>query len=69
MKNGEANKNSHDEGVHFKRIEVKTGAIQLGFVQVTPLQNIAVGAKIVIKGSYYLQSSIANAEGGDEHGH
>lgn len=58
-----------DTGVHFKRIEVKTGTTQLGFVQVTPLQEIPVGAKIVTKGSYYLQASIANAEGGDEHGH
>ena len=58
-----------DTGVHFKRIEVKTGTTQLGFVQVTPLQEIPAGAKIVTKGSYYLQSSIANAEGGDEHGH
>ena len=58
-----------DTGVHFKRIEVKTGIAQLGFIQVTPLQEISAGAKIVIKGSYYLQSSIANDEGGDEHGH
>lgn len=58
-----------DTGVHFKRIEVKTGTTQLGYVQVTPLEEIPAGAKIVTKGAYYLQSSIANAEGGDEHGH
>nr|WP_299415433.1 efflux RND transporter periplasmic adaptor subunit [uncultured Emticicia sp.] len=58
-----------DEGVHFKRIEVKKGTIQLGFVQVTPLQEIPIGAKIVTKGAYYLQSTMANAEGGDDHGH
>ncbi|MBB3841925.1 cobalt-zinc-cadmium efflux system membrane fusion protein [Runella defluvii] len=58
-----------DTGVHFKRIEVKTGTTQLGYVQVTPLEAIPAGAKLVTKGSYYLQSSIANAEGGDEHGH
>lgn len=56
-----------DTRVQFKRIEVKTGTTQLGFIQVTPLQEIPSGAKIVTKGSYYLQSSIANAEGGDEH--
>ncbi len=58
-----------DEGGHFKRIEVKKGTIQLGFVQVTPLQEIPIGAKIVTKGAYYLQSTMANAEGGDDHGH
>ena len=41
--------------------------VQLRFIQVTPSQEIPSGAKFVTKGSYYLQSSIANAEGGDEH--
>ncbi len=59
----------HDDGVHFKRIEVKKGTTQLGFVQVTPLQEIPAGAKIVTKGAYYLQSTMSNSEGGDEHGH
>ncbi|PWK17086.1 cobalt-zinc-cadmium efflux system membrane fusion protein [Arcicella aurantiaca] len=63
----EKESNEQKEGVHFKRIEVKTGTAQLGFIQVSPLQEIPSGAKIVLKGSYYLQSSIANAEGGDEH--
>ena len=40
---------------------------QLRFIQVTPLQGIPSGTKFVTKDSYYLQSSIANAEGGDEH--
>lgn len=58
-----------EEAIHFKRIEVKTGTVQLGFVQVNPLQEIPSGAKIVTKGAFYLQSTIANAEGGDDHGH
>ena len=58
-----------DTGIHFKRIEVKTGTTQLGFVQVTPLQEIPAGAKIVAKGAYYLQSTMSNSEGGDEHNH
>ncbi|MCP9755954.1 efflux RND transporter periplasmic adaptor subunit [Lacihabitans sp. CCS-44] len=59
----------HDDGIHFKRIEVKTGTTQLGFVQVTPLQEIPAGAKIVAKGAYYLQSTMSNSEGGDDQGH
>ena len=58
-----------DTGIHFKRIEVKTGTTQLGFVQVTPLKEIPAGAKIVAKGAYYLQSTMSNSEGGDEHNH
>ena len=65
------NKNNEkvDTGVHFKRIEVKTGTTQLGFVQVTPLQTLPIGAKIAVKGAFYLQSTMSNTEGGDEHGH
>jgi len=58
-----------DDGIHFKRIEVKTGTVQLGFVQVTPMSEIPKDARIVIKGAYYLQSAMANAEGGKGHGH
>lgn len=58
-----------EEGLHFKRIEVKTGTTQLGYTQVSLLQDLPPNAKIVTKGAYYLQSSIANAEGGDDHGH
>jgi membrane fusion protein, heavy metal efflux system len=55
--------NQAKKSVQFKRIEVKTGTIQLGFVQTTPLEEIPKLAKIVTKGSYYLQSAIANSEG------
>ncbi len=68
-KNDENEKEGDDTRVHFKRIEVKTGTTALGFVQVTPLKSLPTGAKVVIKGSYYLQSTMSNAEGGDDHGH
>ncbi len=61
------NKKSESMGIHFKRIEVKTGTTQLGFIQVTALQDIQTGAKIVVKGAYYLQSAMSNSEGGEEH--
>jgi membrane fusion protein, heavy metal efflux system len=57
------------DGMHFNRIEIKKGTTQLGFVQVTPMVVIPAGAKIVTKGAYYLQSSIVNSEGGEDHGH
>jgi cobalt-zinc-cadmium efflux system membrane fusion protein len=68
-KHQENEKENIDTGVHFKRIEVKTGTTQLGFVQVTLLKEIPANAKIVTHGAYYLQSTIANAEGGDEDEH
>ena len=55
---------------HFQRIEVKTGASQLGFVQITPLQDLKVEKNIVVKGAYYLQSHLQVSEGGGgEHDH
>jgi cobalt-zinc-cadmium efflux system membrane fusion protein len=54
---------------HFQRIEVKTGTAQLGYVQITPLQTLPDDAKIVVKGSYYLQSHLVKSEGGGGHEH
>ncbi len=49
---------------HFQRIEVKTGASQLGFVQITPLHAFDDKKNIVVKGAYYLQSHLQVSEGG-----
>lgn len=55
---------------HFQRIEVKTGASQLGFVQITPLHAFDDKKNIVVKGAYYLQSHLQVSEGGGgEHDH
>ena len=54
---------------HFKRIEVKTGTSQLGFIQVKVLQPIEADAKIVLKGAYYIQSHLLKSEGGGGHEH
>lgn len=59
----------HEKTYHFKRIEVKTGTIQLGYVQVTVLQDLPKNAKIVLKGAYYIQSHLLKSEGGDGHEH
>lgn len=69
---------SHDDGhaheesrksYHFQRIEVKTGTAQLGYVQVTPVQQLPPDAKIVTKGAYYIQSHLLKGEGGGGHAH
>jgi len=62
---------AHKEGptYHFQRIEVKTGTSQLGYVQVTPLQEIGKDTRIVLKGAYYIQSHLVKSEGGGGHAH
>jgi cobalt-zinc-cadmium efflux system membrane fusion protein len=52
------------EKTHFSRIEVKTGPSQLGYIQVTPLEKIHQGDKIVLSGAYYLQSHLQKEESG-----
>jgi cobalt-zinc-cadmium efflux system membrane fusion protein len=82
---GEAHGHSHDEAAHadhddhksdapastyhFQRIEVKTGAAQLGYAQVTPLQPLDHHAQIVLKGAYYIQSHLLKNTGGGGHAH
>lgn len=62
----------HDEDeveYEFIRIEVKTGAKQLGYVQVTPLDHIDEKDRIVTSGAYYLQSHLQKSDGGGGHHH
>ena len=53
----------------FTRIEVKTGAKQLGFVQITPLEKLLKSDKIVVNGAYYIQSHLQKSEDGGGHSH
>lgn len=55
--------------IGFARIEVKVGAKQLGYTEVTPLEEIHKGDLIVTQGAYYLQSHLQKSEGGGEHHH
>lgn len=60
-----------DEGVmyHFRRVEVKTGTAQLGYVQVTVLEALPKNAQLVLKGAYYIQSHLIKSAGGGGHEH
>ncbi len=54
---------------HFQRIEVKTGVTELGYTQVTLMQELPAGSQIVTNGSYYIQSHLNKNEGGGDHDH
>ncbi|WP_432670763.1 efflux RND transporter periplasmic adaptor subunit [Flavobacterium sp. SM2513] len=60
---------SSDAEMHFKRIEVKEGASQLGFVKIDLLQKIDKDAKIALDGAYYIQSHLTKSQGGGGHAH
>lgn len=51
----------------FEMTEVKTGITDLGFVEVTPLDQLPKDAKIEVKSTFFLLSKMKEGEGGDEH--
>ncbi|MDR6781598.1 cobalt-zinc-cadmium efflux system membrane fusion protein [Pedobacter africanus] len=55
-----------EKSVHFKKVEVKTGVAELGYVQISLLQKLPADVKVVTKGAFYLQSK---ASGPAEHSH
>ncbi len=60
----------HGEGEYtFKKIEVNTGATDIGFTEVVPAQWIPENPEIVIQGAYYLQAEMKKGEGGHGHHH
>lgn len=46
------------EGSHFtfRKVEVATGVAELGYIQVTVLEELAAGAQIITRGAFYLLS-------------
>lgn len=48
---------------HYKQIAVKTGATDMGYTEIIPLDELPPNAKIVIKGAYYLLSQLTKGSG------
>ena len=47
----------------FAQVQVRTGASELGFTEITPLTPLAADAKVVVKGTYYLLSELTKGDG------
>lgn len=52
-----------DENVSFEKVEVATGVTELGFTQITLLEEVPAGAKIITKGAFYV---LSKSQGGAE---
>ena len=50
----------------FKKVEVTTGVTELGYTEITPLEEIPKNAKIVTKGAFYVLSKVAGSEEEEE---
>lgn len=49
--------------LQFRKIEVATGVTELGYIEITPLEEIPKGARIATKGAFYV---LSKASGGKE---
>lgn len=58
----------HEGETHFKKVPVRTGTNDLGYVEVTPLETLSPEAEIVTKGAFFLMAQTKMDEGGG-HGH
>lgn len=66
---GDKEDDDHAGEFVFRKIEVNTGAKDIGFTEVVPAQKIGENPVIVIKGAYYLLAELKKGEGGHEHHH
>ena len=56
-----------DEPNVFTQVQVRTGASELGFTEITPLTELPADAKVVLKGAYYLLSELTKGSGEHDH--
>lgn len=66
---GHDNKESHVDEYIFRKVEVNTGAKDLGFTEVVPAETIPENAVFVTQGAYYLLAELKKGEGGGGHHH
>lgn len=63
------NEDDHSDEHVFRKIEVSTGATDIGFTEVVPAYNLPEHVKIVTKGAFYLLAEMKKGEGGHGHHH
>ena len=51
-----------EKHIRFKKVEVTTGVTELGYIEITPLEEIPEDAMIVTKGAFYVLSKAAGGE-------
>jgi cobalt-zinc-cadmium efflux system membrane fusion protein len=50
----------------FQQIKVQTGASDMGYTEVKPIDEVSPNAKVVVKGAYYLLSELTKGSGEEE---
>ncbi len=55
-----------EKGMTFERIPIAKGTADVGYTEITLIKEIPKGAKIVVKGAFFVSAKMTNTEG---HGH
>jgi cobalt-zinc-cadmium efflux system membrane fusion protein len=69
IKEEEHEEEGHEPEIHFKKINIKTGASDLGFIEVMPIDPIDASMEVVIEGAFFLMAQSKKDEGGGGHDH
>ncbi|PZU13556.1 MAG: efflux RND transporter periplasmic adaptor subunit, partial [Chryseobacterium sp.] len=56
----------HSKTMNFEKIEVVKGSTDMGYTAITPVNDIAPDAKIVVKGAFFVNAKLSNS---GEHEH
>ncbi|WP_291118749.1 efflux RND transporter periplasmic adaptor subunit [Flavobacterium sp. UBA6135] len=66
-KEGESHDHGSKQGTRFEKIEVMKGATELGYTAIIPVNKIAEGTHVVVKGAFFVNAKLSNT--GDGHAH
>ncbi|GAB0155170.1 efflux RND transporter periplasmic adaptor subunit [Chryseobacterium sp. Alg-005] len=64
--NEETHEGDEKKTVNFERVEVVKGTSEMGYTAITPVKSIPEGAKIAVKGAFFINAKLANS---GEHEH
>lgn len=65
---GESHSHGTGQGTSFERMEVVTGASQLGYTAIRPVEEIPQGTLVVVKGAFFVNAKM-DASGEHAHAH
>jgi len=68
-KHEDKEEHTHEGEFVFRKIEVNTGASDIGFTEVVPAQKIPLNPTVVVKGAFYLLAEMKKGKGGEGHHH
>lgn len=63
----EPHEHAEEHATVFERVQVITGASDVGYTEIRPVVTLPAGTKVAVKGAFFLMAKMTNA--GEAHGH